>query len=137
MELAIPLIALGGLYFASKNDRSTNSNENEEGFVTNAAMSGSMQHNETLPNTDLPDSNYGIEENTIKNTELDRTSKLSTVNKYDSQYAYTDKYFNSNNYPKSATMNSFTNLNGEKVNADYFQHSNMTPFFGARIGRKF
>jgi hypothetical protein len=132
MELAIPLIALGGLYFASKNDRNTNSNENEEGFVTNAAMSASTQHNETLPNTDLPDSNYGVEENTIQNTELDRTSKLSTVNKYDSQYAYTDKYFNSNNYPESATMNSFTNLNGEKVNADYFQHSNMTPFFGAK-----
>lgn len=132
MELAIPLIALGGLYFASKNERSSDSNTEEEGFVSNSAVSGPTQYNETLPNVDIPDRNYSIQENNTVSAELDKTSELSNANKYNPQYAYTDKYFNSNNYPESASMNSFTNLNGEKVNADYFQHSNMTPFFGAK-----
>jgi hypothetical protein len=46
-----------------------------------------------LPNTDVPDRNYPTEypiEDPIK----DLTSKLSTVNKYDGDSAYTDKYFN-------------------------------------------
>ena len=56
MELAILLIALGGLYFASKNERSSDSNTEEEGFVSNSAVSGPTQYNETLPNVDIPNS---------------------------------------------------------------------------------
>ena len=73
MELAIPIVAIGGLYIACNQD-------NQEGFANNE-----------LPNTNVKDKNYpyNIEEN-----EDELTSKLSVVNKYQPKTAYTDKYFN-------------------------------------------
>jgi hypothetical protein len=123
MELMIPIIALGGLYMASKSSSSnTGNNDNttpqKEGF-------------ESLPNTDIPNRNYPSEY-PISSAEVDQTSKLSTINTYDTPSVYTDKYFNGDVYPKSAARNSFTSMTGQKVDSNYFQHNNMTPFFGAK-----
>ena len=120
MELAIPLIALGGLYMASKNSNKNETEESEyqEGF-------------EALPNTDVPNKNYPSEY-PIESSELQQTSKLSTVNKFDTPSVYTDKYFNGQVFPESSVSDGFTSMTGEKVNAQYFQHNNMTPFFGAK-----
>ena len=137
MEFAIPIIALGGLYMASKTspagsnqmpknqNQMRNQNNNTEGF-------------ETLPNTDIPNKNYDIpnknypSEYPISSTEISQTSKLSTINKYDTPSVYTDKYFNGDVYPKSAGTNSYTSMTGKSVDSNYFQHNNMTPFFGAK-----
>ena len=120
MELAIPLIALGGLYMASKNSNKneTEESEHQEGF-------------EALPNTDVPNKNYPSEY-PIQSSELQQTSKLSTVNNFDTPSVYTDKYFNGQVFPESSVSDGFTSMTGEKVNAQYFQHNNMTPFFGAK-----
>jgi hypothetical protein len=88
----------------------------------------------------------------IYNQENDLTSKLSTVNKFDSAAGvYTDKYFNPNS--KSSLLGGASNQNsnmfssevpspasaqyisltGEKVGSDYFQHNNMAPFFGSHL----
>ena len=75
MEVAIPLIAVGGLYIASK--------QKKENFTTK------------LPNVDLKDKNYPSE---FKVVEDDLSAKLSIDNKYDGQQAYTDKYFNPHFY---------------------------------------
>ena len=115
MELAIPLVALGGLYMASQ----TNKKEN---FVSNNA----------LPNTDIPNRNYDLDVEEIV-PELDQTSKLSTVNKFDAPTVYTDKYFKGDDImPNTAAKESFTSLTGQAVDANYFKHNNMTPFFGAK-----
>lgn len=119
MELAIPIIALGGLYMASKN--SNKKEETEEGF----------QNIEPLPNTDIPNRNYP-EEYPIQNAEVDQTSKLSTTYKYDTPSVYTDKYFNQPVVPESSGTDPFVSMTGASVGADYFQHNNMTPFFGAK-----
>lgn len=130
MEFAIPIIALGGLYMASKTSSSTTKenpmknpypmkNQMPEGFVG------------SLPNTDIPNMNYPSEL-PLTSSELQQTSKLSTVNKYDTPSVYTDKYFNGDVYPKSSVSNSFTSMTGQKVDSNYFQHNNMTPFFGAK-----
>ena len=116
MELAIPIIALGGLYVSSKNEKK----KRKENFET-----------KRLPNTDLPDKNYP-QENPVQNIELDRTSKLSTINKYDTPSTYTDKYFSQIVYPESSEASAFTSMTGEKVDAEYFKHNNMTPFFGSK-----
>ena len=71
MELAIPLVAVGGLYIASK--------QRKENFESSK-----------LPNVNLKDKNYPSD---IAESEAELTSKLSTVNKYDTPQAYTDKYF--------------------------------------------
>ena len=74
MELAIPLLAMGGLYIA------TNQDKKERSGFTNMSR---------LPNVDIPDQNYSE----MQPNESEPTSKLSTVNKYDGRQAYTDKYF--------------------------------------------
>ena len=123
MEFAIiPLVALGGLFMASK--QNTGKKENYE-------------NRSKLPNIDIQDKNYPSE--LIANAETDLTSKLSTVNKYDGQHAYTDKYFNpslnqttTDSYIKSDNTQ-FYSMSGEKVGHDHFRHNNMVPFFGGNI----
>ena len=134
-ELVIPLLALGGLYFVSKQkdkDPST--------------VDGFTPLNDALPNTDLANRNYP-EEYPIVSGETDQTTKLATVNKYDSNGVYTDKYFNPNmisamDVPSGISLNSTTPVNnqnqyysltGDKVGSSYFQHNNMVPFFGSNI----
>ena len=124
MELAIPLVALGGLYIIS------NQNKTPENFI----------HNSKLPNVDIPDKNYPNQPSIIS-LDTDATSKLSTLNHYDTPSAYTDKYFNKkmntavtesygDRYDKS---NSYKAMSGETVDTSYFTHNNMVPYFGSRI----
>lgn len=125
MELAIPGIALGLLYVV------TNQNKKNENFTNKS--------NE-LPNTDAPNRNYP-EEYPVVSRETDLTSKLSTVNKFDSGTGvYTDKYFNPNSvnnivnsYKADTVGASYYSLTGDKVDSNYFQHNNMVPFFGSHI----
>ena len=134
-ELVIPLLALGGLYFVSK--------QKDKELDT---VDGFTSLNDALPNTDLANRNYP-EEYPIVSSDTDQTTKLSTVNKYDSNGVYTDKYFNPNmisamDVPSGVSLNSKTpstnqtqyySLTGDKVNASYFQHNNMVPFFGSNV----
>jgi hypothetical protein len=141
MEIAIPIVALGSLYLAS------NQSKKEEHFTS---------MNQRLPNTDLPNRNYP-EEFPVRSFEVDQTAKLSNVNKYDTPLSYTDKYFNPSvnnsiiNPQAPTTMDSinavggrpgagstapsskYYSLTGDKVEASYFQHNNMVPFFGGSI----
>ena len=68
MELAIPIVAIGGLYVAC--------NKKKEGF-------------KSLPNTNNPDVNYP---KNVDDSESQATSKLSSMNKYSPNVAYTDKF---------------------------------------------
>jgi len=133
MELAIPLIALGGLYMASKNNKKTENGTKKNGNSLRSVNEyEGFQANRELPNIDIQDKNYP-EEFPVLNEELDKTSKLSTLNKYDTPSAYTDKYFQDVLYPETTAVNSFTSMTGKQVNGDYFQHNNMTPYFGAKV----
>ena len=70
MELAIPGLALGLLYVASNQNK--DNEENRETFVNN-----------DLPNTNNPNRNYP-NEYPIDSSELDQTSALSQVNRFES-----------------------------------------------------
>lgn len=123
--LAIPVLALGALYVVS-NQKKTNS----EAYTNRI---------DTLPNTDVPDSNFQSESSPeIGSIETDRSSLLSTVNRYDGPDVYTDKYFNPNRNPLTAAdvkhgERKFNSLTGDKVDSTYFQHNNMTPYFGSNV----
>ena len=126
--LAIPLLALGGLYVVSNQSREPKAYK--EGF-----------HNDPnyLPNIDVKNRNFP-EELPITNVETDLTSKLSTVNQYDTPSVYSDRYFNPNipnslssAYTKSVGPADYYSLTGDKVNASYFEHNNMVPFFGSNL----
>ena len=130
MEIAIPLVALGGLYIMS--NQSKKSSKGPEGFTPG--------YEGGLPNTNVPNKNYP-NEYPIQNATNDMTSQLSTVNKYDGQQVYTDKFFNPNS-PSSLlaktggegpSNGTYYSLNGDKVGADYFTHNNMQPFFGSNL----
>jgi hypothetical protein len=129
MQLAIPLVALGGLFIVSNQAEKTKKHKSKkcdkEGF-------GSQ-----LPNVDVPDRNYPPSDSYT--TETDKTSQLTTQNRYDGPSAYTDKYFNP--LAKNSMMankiasdnNQYKSLSGQQVDADYFKHGNMMPFFGGKI----
>jgi len=125
MELAIPLIALAGLYISSNQSSKTETFRNRP---------------DGLPNTNIPDRNYPIDQS-FENPETDLTAKLSTVNRYDGGQAYTDKYFNqdmNSEHTDSASSSSsaaaqYKSLTGNTVDSDYFRHNNMQPYFGSHI----
>lgn len=129
MELAIPLVALGGLYLVSKQK---NTPEPYESFTA--------MNRDSLPNVDVPNRNYP-DELPIVSAETDQTSRLSVINKYDSNGSYTDKYFNPNMLAGTpGDMKSmddagqtYYSLTGEKVSSEYFRHGNMVPFFGSHL----
>ena len=132
MELAIPLLAMGGLYLIS--NQSSKPNENFE---------NRKQSQSQLPNVNIPDKNYP---SNFANAETDTTSKLSVVNKYDTPSVYTDKYFNSELNKKTVKSYSpldsdqsidnsemYYSLTGQRVDKTHFEHNNMVPFFGGNI----
>ena len=143
MELAIPLVALGGLYMVSK---STSSNQNQNQNQKSIHSYENFQNKQDLTNTNIPNKNYPSEY-PIQSVENDQTSRLSTINQYDSPSVYTDKYFNPasntalvNSYsPMGSSSNTstqtptFTSMTGQRVDSSYFSHNNEVPFFGAQI----
>jgi hypothetical protein len=149
MELAIPLVALSGLYLISK-DRGEIEEDKEEGFMTNNTME------DLLPNTNIPNVNY-LQEYPVKNVDLDVTTKLANDNKY-TGISYTDKYYtppdpkdilNNDKWASKTGMKcpprelsggseDFIALTGDKVGCEYYTHNNMVPFFGSKTrSRKF
>jgi hypothetical protein len=127
MEIAIPFIALGGLYFSSnKNKKSNNEvNDNKEGYV-NYGKQTTIRHAETVNNYPVTNAN---------------DLRKSTLQAYDNPNQRTDKYFNKNvktdktinDKSKKITDNTFMSLTGEKIEGSNFEHNNMVPYFGAKI----
>ena len=137
MEIALPLVAMSGLYLINNQSKKKTSVNNYESFTNKT---------KELPNTNIPNRNYP-EEYPIKSVDTDRTTSLSVNNKFDSPSVYTDKYFNPTNTPSgpipagtpikdisaSGVSNQYYSLAGEKVDSTYFQHNNMVPFFGSNL----
>jgi len=142
--VAIPLVAMAGLYIAYNQDKKS------KACVENFDQRNGQYENKYLPNIDVPNTNFP-QEYPVQNQPNDITSKLSTVNTYDGKSVYTDKYFNpnapgslvsstssenssmfSNQVPTPETAQ-YVSLTGSKVGADYFQHQNMQPFFGSHL----
>jgi len=126
MELAIPLVALGGLYVISNQKKTTNNLE----FTENYENMGKPAN--YLPNLNIPPSNYPV----TNNNELG-----DTVQKYVNPNTATDRYFNQTNYETSEnagktvgnTIQEIYSLTGNYVDSTNFKHNNMTPFYGGKI----
>jgi hypothetical protein len=132
MELAIPLVALGGMYLISNQPKGYNKpkpqeNFNNMGIRTNLQTSG----NEYLPNTHEPPQNYPI----MNNKEL-----VDTVQEYPNPNKATDKYFNQNVYELNErngkkvgnNIPEVYSLTGNYMNTEMFTHNNMVPFNGGK-----
>ncbi len=118
MELAVPIIALGGLYIAS------NQEDKKEPYVN---MKNSEERAQQAP------INYP-KLAPVKNT---------NPNKYRNPNTVTDRYFNPKIYEEYANgpdqfnnmskTNEIVGLTGEPISKENFKHNNMAPFFGAKI----
>ena len=142
MELAIPLVALGGMYVIS------NQNKNKEGLTkksnipkenfNNMGIRTNLQEktpesrfSNYLPNTNIYPQNYPI----MNNKEL-----IDTVQEYPNPNSATDKYFNQNVYQQkeragvsvSNSIQQVYSLTGNYMDTKMFTHNNMVPFNGGK-----
>lgn len=115
-ELAIPLLALGGFYVISKQEKKEPFTQNENANAYSRAPI-----------------NYPV------------TNKLTNDNvmRYSNPNQTTDKFFDKNTFKKIEQQNprdsvggstqSSLSLTGDPINKNDFKHNNMVPFFGAKI----
>ena len=146
MELALPIIALGGMFVISnqknkscqKPDSGSNSGSNSgsgsksrlESFANRD--NPKYQLNDLLPNVNPPAINYP----TIQPSELYNTSQA-----YQNPNVATDKYFDQNLYeqrvnsgqPVKNNMQNVYTLSGNYLDQNQFKHNNMVPFYGGKM----
>lgn len=144
MEIAIPLVALAGLYTItnqSKKPTGRSSQQSGGGGAYRENFSLANRDNVDLPNTNIPNRNYPTEYPIVSN-DIDQTSALSNNNRYTGDGVYTDKYFNPFVAGSKVTEvgeeiaaegQQYTSLSGNAVDSAYFKHNNMVPFFGSTL----
>lgn len=126
MELALPLIAIGGLYIISNQDKSKckKNKINKENFTN-------LNQNKELPNV----------ENIIENYPIINNKEISTLtNAYPNPNQATDKYFNQDYYEKqvlsgenvNSTPKQIYSISGNYIDSQSFKHNNMVPFVGGK-----
>ena len=142
MEIAIPLIALGGMYVVSNQSnqncskkeikQSRKENFTNMGIRSNLGVKTSELHGNYLPNTEIIPQNFPVS---------NINQLVDTVQEYPNPNAATDKYFNQNLYQQktrnnvavSSNIQDVYSLSGNYLNSDQFKHNNMTPFNGGKV----
>lgn len=128
MEIAIPILALGGLYVAS--NQGAPSKKNIRSKMEQFTSMGAKRN--YLPNTNTPPQNYPVP---------NESEITDTVQKYANPNAASDKYFDQNLYEKKQNSGAYVGNNIQQVyslTGDYvaktdFNHNNMIPFYGGKI----
>ena len=138
MEIAIPLIALGGMYVVSNqsNEDSTKKQMRQtkkENFTNMGIRSNlGVRTDNYLPNTNIPPQNFPVS---------NINQLVDTVQEYPNPNAATDKYFNQNlyeqrvrnNIPVGSNPQEVYSLTGNYLNSQQFKHNNMVPFNGGKV----
>ena len=140
MEIAIPLIALGGMYVVS-NQSNENCSKKEirqsirqkENFTNMGIRSNlGVRTDNYLPNTNIPPQNFPVS---------NINQLVDTVQEYPNPNVATDKYFNQNLYeqkvrnhvPVSKNPQEIYSLTGNYLDSEQFKHNNMVPFNGGKV----
>ena len=132
MELAIPLIALGGMYVISNQNNNNNNIQDKVTKISKENFTNMGRPQNYLPNTNIPPQNYPV-------TNLNQTN--DTVQQYPNPNQATDKYFNQTNYANKAnqgvsvgnTQQEIYSLTGNYLDSAQFKHNNMIPFNGGKV----
>ena len=141
MEIAIPILALGGMYVISNQSSNTNTNTNKnKNKYDNPPNFQNTQENFTnmgkqanyLPNTDTPPQNFPVS---------NINQLVDTVQQYSNPNVATDKYFNQNNYEERASKGlpvgqnpqQIYSMSGNYLDSQQFKHNNMVPFNGGKV----
>ena len=136
MELAIPLIALGGMYVISnqpsQNNNNNLANEYKNKNVPKENFTNMGRQPNYLPNTNIPPQNYPI-------TNINQAT--DTLQQYPNPNQATDKYFNQSVYENKSNqgvsvgnnMQEIYSLTGNYLDSSQFKHNNMVPFNGGKV----
>lgn len=157
MELAIPIVALGGMYVISnqqssqknkiqnqnnnnvksnnnnQNKPSYNVNQNKENFTNMGIRTNlGVSTNNQLPNTNIQPENFPI-------TNINELR--DTVQEYPNPNVASDKYFNQNIFenrvrdgkPVGQNPQQIYSLSGDYMDSKQFNHNNMVPFNGRTV----
>jgi hypothetical protein len=124
MELAIPLIALGGMYIVS-NQTPSKSCDTEKGKTQKIS-----QENFT---------SMGVNRNYFPVSNINQL--VDTVQEYPNPNAATDKYFDQNAYqqrvrnkePVGQNPQQIYSMTGNYLDSEQFKHNNMVPFNGGKV----
>lgn len=147
MELAIPLVALGGLYVISNNRSPNNDENNDENYVEgmqNQNTPDSSQENNVSVINKLQNNN--INQNIIN--EQDNYLNIDNKNQYKDKLfekykgsQTTDVFFDSTKLIEPLHVNGNNNMNnqpnvsltGDNIDINNFNHSNMQPFYRSKM----
>lgn len=132
MELALPLVALGGLYLVSNQDNNIEKTKKTVKKVGNETFTNMGKNPNYIPNADIPPQNYPV----TNNKELSRTVEL-----YPNPNASTDKYFNQTYFQNQEqkgvnvgnNIQQVYSMTGDYLDSKEFIHNNMVPFNGGKI----
>lgn len=129
-ELALPLLALGGLYIYSNSDKDKKNKKCEK--FTNMGITHYPNNGDSnLPNTNVLNKNFPKQ-----NQPIDKTNE-NYVREYINPNQTTDKFFKTNvssNYLPSEIRNKeFDSMSGDTFTPKDFTHNNMVPFFGSKV----
>ena len=131
MELAIPIVALGGLYIAS-NKGNDSGKQDGAPKITQEAFVNMGEPVNYLPNTNVPVDNYPVQSSSLGPEQ---------IREYKDGRAVTDQYYNQTVYEREASkgvrvgseIQTIYSLTGEPIDKSDFQHNNMVPFFGGKV----
>jgi hypothetical protein len=131
MEIAIPLLALGGMYVVS-NQSNENCSKKEIRQLRRENFTNMGSKSNYLPNTNIPPQNFPV-----SNTD----EVLDTIQAYPNPNTATDKYFNQNLYEQQIrknmsapeTIQDIYSMSGNYLKSDQFKHNNMVPFNGGKV----
>ena len=125
-EIALPLVALGGLYLVSNQKKEK---ENFANLPTEHTYYTSPPHPTVIPK--------------VKNFPITAPVTKDNPRKYSKPNQVTDKYYSNNvsdkiamNNPSGSVGSGNTeqrSLTGEIITKEQFTHNNMVPFFGAKV----
>lgn len=134
MELALPFIALSGLYVISnqKNEKCDTTPKKKIKKLQTENFTNMGKPSNYLPNVDIPPQNFPV----MNNPEL-----ADTVGLYPNPNTSTDKYFDQNYYQSQENSGvrvgnvpqQIYSLSGDYLDSTSFKHNNMVPFNGGKI----
>lgn len=137
MELAIPLVALGGLYITSNMSKDnanqgTKQNGMSQSKLTQEGFVNMGQPVNYLPNMNVPVDNYPVQGKGLGPDQ---------IREYPNGRAVTDQYYNQTVYEREANkgvrvgsdIQVIYSLTGEPIDKNNFEHNNMVPYFGGKV----
>jgi hypothetical protein len=136
MEIAVPLIALGGMYVIS-NQKNEDCSKKEIRKMTQENFVNMGSTPNYLPNTNIPPQNFPVS---------NINQLVDNVQNYPNPNVATDKYFNQNLYQQKERQGvavgqnpqQIFSLTGNYLDSNQFKHNNMVPFNGGKVkGRSY